>query len=198
MSTLYYETSTHNNTLSHHGVLGQKWGKRNGPPYPLNASDHSSSENKTGWRKSLKSASSSVPKDKDGNPDYSKMREDLKNKNTESEYRKKVLGEKNPQEQINQAKNSANSVIESSKRINNAIAKNKKAPQQDLSKMTDKELRDAVNRLNLERQYRQMTEPEISVGYQKVNDILDVGGSIVAGAAGIATLALTLKKLCEH
>lgn len=26
-----------NNELYHHGVQGQKWGKRNGPPYPLNA-----------------------------------------------------------------------------------------------------------------------------------------------------------------
>ena len=30
-----------------------KWGKKNGPPYPLGASDHSTSEKKAGWRKSL-------------------------------------------------------------------------------------------------------------------------------------------------
>ena len=25
--------------LAHHGILGQKWGRKNGPPYPLDASD---------------------------------------------------------------------------------------------------------------------------------------------------------------
>lgn len=39
--------------LQHHGILGQKWGKSNGPPYPLGASDHSASEKKAGWRQSL-------------------------------------------------------------------------------------------------------------------------------------------------
>lgn len=32
------------NDLCHHGIKGQKWGKRNGPPYPLDASDKSASE----------------------------------------------------------------------------------------------------------------------------------------------------------
>ena len=42
--------------LAHHGIMGQRWGKKNGPPYPLSAGDHSASEKKAGWRKSLAAA----------------------------------------------------------------------------------------------------------------------------------------------
>lgn len=39
--------------LYHHGVLGQKWGQRNGPPYPLSKGAHSASERKAGYTKSI-------------------------------------------------------------------------------------------------------------------------------------------------
>jgi len=41
------------NYLIHHGILGQKWGQRNGPPYPLSASEHSVSEKKADYKKSI-------------------------------------------------------------------------------------------------------------------------------------------------
>lgn len=35
-----------NGMLKHHGILGQKWGKRNGPPYPLGGGDYTALERK--------------------------------------------------------------------------------------------------------------------------------------------------------
>ena len=48
-----YKVIRLNVCLEHHGVLGQRWGRKNGPPYPLGLSDHSPSEKKAGWKKSL-------------------------------------------------------------------------------------------------------------------------------------------------
>lgn len=50
----YYSHNDYRDYLAHHGILGQRWGKRNGPPYPLGAADHSASEKRAGWRDSLK------------------------------------------------------------------------------------------------------------------------------------------------
>lgn len=46
-----------NSDIKHHGILGQKWGKQNGPPYPLGSGDHSAAEKKAGWKNSLKKVS---------------------------------------------------------------------------------------------------------------------------------------------
>lgn len=37
--------------LAHHGILGQKWGVKNGPPYPLGGGDYTQSERKAILRK---------------------------------------------------------------------------------------------------------------------------------------------------
>ena len=52
-SYLYHSFWIPSDELYHHGILGMKWGKKNGPPYPLNAEDHSVAEKKAGYKKSI-------------------------------------------------------------------------------------------------------------------------------------------------
>ena len=51
----YYDTDY----LEHHGILGQKHGRRNGPPYPLGSGDHSSAEKKAASAAGVKVGSDS-------------------------------------------------------------------------------------------------------------------------------------------
>jgi hypothetical protein len=60
--------------LEHSGILGMKWGHRNGPPYPLGAGDHSAAEKKAGWRKSLKKNAVDKKRQK---KDYKSYKKDL-------------------------------------------------------------------------------------------------------------------------
>ena len=39
LDTLYHSMYDEDNALEHHGVEGQSWGDRNGPPYPLQGVD---------------------------------------------------------------------------------------------------------------------------------------------------------------
>lgn len=58
----YYVIAPTNYDINHHGILGQKWGKQNGPPYPLGSGDHSAAEKRAGWKKSLSSGAKTAAK----------------------------------------------------------------------------------------------------------------------------------------
>ena len=47
-------------SLSHHGIEGQKWGVKNGPPYPLDAGDHSTAE-KRAMKKAVRKTKNTGP-----------------------------------------------------------------------------------------------------------------------------------------
>ena len=63
--------------------------------------------------------------------------------------------------------------------------------------MTDKELQQAVNRLNMEERYSQVMQQrhKLERGESKVNQILDVAGNVLAGATTALTIAVAIKEL---
>lgn len=65
----------------------------------------------------------------------------------------------------------------------------------ELEGMNDQELRDRINRMNLERQYSNLKYGDIETGYETAKDILDTVGSLVAIAGGIAGVVATVHTL---
>ena len=65
--------------------------------------------------------------------------------------------------------------------------------------MTDQQLRDRINRANLEKQYNDLFAPEarpaISKGRKFVSDTLEVSGRALAVGASALSVALAIKEL---
>lgn len=79
------------------------------------------------------------------------------------------------------------------KSIRNARAK---TPQMDLTNMSDKELRDRINRTMLERQYNDMFNPQNEKkGRERVLKTLEVAGSVIAVTGGALEIALHIRDL---
>ena len=94
---------------------------------------------------------------------------------------------------------SANKALEGVRELANKaddVAYAKKL-RKDLSQMTDKELQQAVNRLNMEERYSQVMQQrhKLERGESKVNQFLDVAGNVLAGATTALTIAVAIKEL---
>ncbi len=136
-----------------------------------------------------------APKPHSGKSD-DEMQSYIKRRNLERQY-DKMYREANPSK-LEAAKEIADKSYETANRIKNAIPQgNDSKSRMDLSSMTDKELRDAINRENLERQYNQMFNTDTTkTGKQYVTDALNVIGTVTgvtSSALGIALIAKQLK-----
>lgn len=78
------------------------------------------------------------------------------------------------------------------------VSKNSKASKQvknELSKMSDKELRDRLNRMNMEQQYANLNPSKISRGANHAANALATIGSLAAIGGSIASMAIAIKQL---
>lgn len=81
-------------------------------------------------------------------------------------------------------------------KVYDRFASRKQAPPVDLSSMTDKELQQRINRLNMEQTYRRLTATDdVPRGRQFAEDVLAVGGSALAVTSSALAIALSIKQL---
>ena len=162
------------NELYHHGIKGMKWGVRR-------------YQNSDG---SLTAA---------GKKRYD--RDIRENDARKKENRIKIDGpdaDRWVKEDLRRSKatiDSASSMVNQAGRMLDINYK-KKQSKIDLSNMTDKQLRDRINRSNLEKQYIDMFAPETtSKGRRYAKAVLETAGTVLAFGSSALGIALSIKEL---
>lgn len=170
--------------LEHHGILGMHWGKRNGPPYPLGPSDHSASEKKAGWRKSLsgifkkkdKPASTSGEISKSGASQPSEPAPKSVKDMTDEELNRALNRLRNEKSYNDLLKGDSGN-----KQNNDNQSNDKNSYDMTWSKnMSDKEAQDYINRLNNEKRYEELSQRDITQGSRFAKRLLVTAGTVAA------------------
>lgn len=164
------------NELYHHGTIGMRWGIRR-------------YQNKDGTLTEL------------GKKRYN--RDILDNARKKKENRtpedKLLDPERWVREDISNARDisgNASNMVNTAKEIEKMTRKKESKTTPNLSRMTDQELRNAINRLEMERRYAELTRPEnVSRGRKITQNVLDYAGTITSLAASGLGIALSIRKL---
>ena len=167
------------NELRHHGIKGQRWGVRR-------------FQNKDGTRTAAGKKRYAEPVS-----DEEKNRI-VKAANVNKAY-KKALADNSRLKPAKELVDATKPLVNEAKKISDGVIKDGvKKIKLDLSKMTDKEMRDRINRQLLENQYNSLFAPEVSTvtkGQKAVNSILNYGGAILTAGSTALGIALTIKQL---
>lgn len=94
----------------------------------------------------------------------------------------------------------AGTIVNETRNINNTASKKvqKKAQKQKLSEaktMSDQELRERVNRLNMEQQYARMSTEQINAGRSNVSSVLNNVETAINVASSALAIAVAIQKL---
>ena len=171
--------------LCHYGIKGQKWGVRR-----FQNSDGSyTSEGKRRAQQQEKKDPVKEMKDED-------LRKVITRLSLENKY-KDLTKKPTPPSKLESTKKAVDATSELVNRAKKMDQDSRKATkQEDLSKKTDKELRDQINRELLERQYNDLFAKEsVSKGRRYLSDVLDSAGMVLAVGSSALSIALAIQQL---
>lgn len=162
-----------NNVLQHHGIKGMKWGVRR---YQNDDGTLTEAGQKRYERDQRENAGKKKG-NKVGSADPNRwVKEDM-------ERTKKLT-------------DASSHMTSELKRINDKAIKDKPRTKMNLKSMSDKEMRDAINRALLEKQYNDMfNPPTISRGRDYTMKVLETAGSALAVTSSALGIALAIKEL---
>ena len=101
---------------------------------------------------------------------------------------------KDIQKQVNQGKNVVDGVKKT--RTKAAEKRTEKKIKDDLSQMSDKELRDIVNRLNMEERYTQVMKSRgVETGKSRADKILEYAGTALTIGSSALSIMIAIKEL---
>ena len=152
--------------LTHYGILGMKWGVRRTPTQLGYVTARQANKN-------AKKAGKDAAKES-----VRKMNESPK-KHTLSQYNR--AAKKARKEAIKES-------IEKDRELSKSLREAKQKQKSSVKTMSDEELRKVVNRLQMERQYSQLTSESVSKGKEYTQKVIKAGTAVAA----VTTTALTI------
>lgn len=173
--------------LSHAGIKGMKWGVRR-------YQNKDGSLTAAGKKRYYKEADAAGYKEtNDATGIRYKTGKKGKVENFDADTKKWVIDDLGAGKKV---ADEATNLTGKLKKLNDDSMRNRKIEPMDLSKMSDKEMRDQINRAMLERQYNDMFNPaKESKGRESVSRVLETTGDVLAVGASAVALAVGILEL---